>query len=87
MVALLMAYKEANHPELWELFKQVADYAFKHFADLKGGDWFGYLTRDGHVSLDLKGGPWKGCFHVPRTLLLCEKMLQERIEEVQPGQF
>ncbi len=30
MVALLTAYKDTNHPELWDMFKLVADYAFKH---------------------------------------------------------
>jgi N-acylglucosamine 2-epimerase len=25
------------------------------------------------VLLNLKGGKWKGCFHVPRALLLCWK--------------
>lgn len=36
-----------------------------------GGEWFGYLNRRGEVLLPLKGGKWKGCFHVPRALWLC----------------
>ena len=30
--------------------------------------WFGYLTRDGKVFNECKGGNYKGCFHVPRAL-------------------
>jgi N-acylglucosamine 2-epimerase len=29
--------------------------------------------------MTFKGGPYKGCFHVPRTLLLCEKILTNLI--------
>lgn len=38
--------------------------------NLQGG-WdheFAYLNRRGEVLLSLKGGKWKGCFHVPRGL-------------------
>jgi N-acylglucosamine 2-epimerase len=47
------------------------DYTWSHFADPEYGEWFGYLNRRGEVLLDLKGGKWKGCFHVPRALYLC----------------
>ena len=40
-----------------------------------GGEWFGYLTREGHVSQRFKGGPYKGCFHVPRSLFLCGQII------------
>eukprot|EP00047_Mylnosiga_fluctuans_P017606 m.63049 g.63049 ORF g.63049 m.63049 type:complete len:399 (+) comp7170_c0_seq1:109-1305(+) len=42
-----------------------------------GGEWFGYLDRFGRVSQRFKGGPYKGCFHVPRALHLVEGMLRE----------
>ena len=41
-----------------------------------GGEWFGYLTRRGERLLDLKGGKWKGCFHVPRALYLCWRQFE-----------
>lgn len=43
--------------------------------DRPGGEWFGYLTREGKVHQRFKGGPYKGCFHVPRALFLCSQML------------
>lgn len=30
------------------------------FPDAQGGEWFGYLTQEGKVALDFKGGPFKG---------------------------
>ncbi len=52
-------------------------YTFAHFPDHEYGEWFGYLDRQGVVSQRFKGGPYKGAFHVPRTLLLCWQLLGE----------
>lgn len=30
------------------------------FSDAESGEWFGYLTQEGKVALDFKGGPFKG---------------------------
>lgn len=49
-------------------FEKLHDYTWKHFRDEEHPEWFGYLNRKGEVLLDLKGGKWKGCFHVPRGL-------------------
>ena len=46
---------------------------------LKGGEWAGYLSREGKVKMDFKGGPFKGCFHVPRALMLCESILKQML--------
>jgi N-acylglucosamine 2-epimerase len=54
----------------------VHDYTWKHFADNNYGEWFGYLEQTGEVLLNLKGGKWKGCFHVPRALYLCWQQLE-----------
>ena len=37
----------------------------------------GYLDREGRLKMDFKGGPYKGCFHVPRALMICEKIIKE----------
>ena len=39
-------------------------------------EWYGYLNRRGEVLLPLKGGKWKGCFHVPRGLYQIGTILQ-----------
>ncbi|EPQ07540.1 N-acylglucosamine 2-epimerase [Myotis brandtii] len=75
MIALLMGYSDSGDPALLHLFYQVAEYTFRQFRDPEHGEWFGYLNRDGTVALTIKGGPFKGCFHVPRCLAMCEEML------------
>jgi N-acylglucosamine 2-epimerase len=71
LVALAMAYRLTQRQECWEWYQKLHDYSWSHFADPKFGEWFGYLNRRGEVLLNLKGGKWKGCFHVPRALFLC----------------
>ena len=59
----------------------MTDYCLEHFSDAEGGgEWFGYCNRRGDVTHTFKGGPYKGCFHVPRALLKCELIL-ERLEK------
>jgi N-acylglucosamine 2-epimerase len=78
MIASLMAYKYTEELKHWELFKKVLNYVMKHFPDNEnGGEWFGYLTREGKVNQSFKGGPFKGCYHTPRCLMMCRKMLLE----------
>jgi len=60
------AYTGDERCKKW--FEKLDDYAFKHFADPQFGEWYGYLNRQGEPLLTLKGGKWKGCFHVPRAL-------------------
>ncbi|CAJ1055163.1 N-acylglucosamine 2-epimerase [Xyrichtys novacula] len=77
LIAYLMAYSHTKRPELLERFSQVYEYTFSHFPDAEGGEWFGYLSREGKVALDFKGGPFKGFFHVPRCLYMCERLLDD----------
>ena len=77
MVAVLLAYKHTRRAEFARWFERLHDYAWGHFHDGEHGEWFGYLNRAGDVLLDLKGGKWKGCFHVPRSIWLCWKILEE----------
>jgi len=77
LVALLKGYYHTGDTACWEWFEKVHDYAFKHFSDPEHGEWFGYLNREGNVLLPLKGGKWKGCFHVPRGLMIALETLQK----------
>ncbi|URD49548.1 AGE family epimerase/isomerase [Chroococcidiopsis sp. CCNUC1] len=71
LVALVMGYRLTGREACWEWYQKMHDYTWSHFADPEYGEWFGYLDRQGQVLLNLKGGKWKGCFHVPRALYLC----------------
>jgi N-acylglucosamine 2-epimerase len=77
LVALAMGYRLTGREECWTWYQKVHEYTWQHFADPEHGEWFGYLNRQGEVLLDLKGGKWKGCFHVPRALLMCWREFEE----------
>ncbi len=77
MYAHLLNYKLFGSDSDWQAFSQVTDYSFAHFPDHEYGEWYGYLDRRGNVTHRFKGGPYKGCFHVPRALWLCWKTLSE----------
>ena len=76
LVALLMGFNLTQRQECWQWFERVHDYTWNNFTDSEYGEWFGYLSRQGELLLNLKGGKWKGCFHVPRALYLCWKQLE-----------
>jgi len=68
ILAMLKGYAYTGNTKCWEWFEKLHAYAWEHFADKAGGEWYGYLNRRGEVLLPLKGGKWKGCFHTPRFL-------------------
>lgn len=73
LVALTKAYRYTGNQEIYDWYQKVHQYAWKHFSDPEFGEWYGYLNRRGEVLLPLKGGKWKGCFHVPRAMFQCWK--------------
>ena len=79
LITMLKGYQLTGSQECLAWFEKIHDYTWSHFKDEQYGEWFGYLNRRGEVLLPLKGGKWKGCFHVPRGLYQCWKVM-ERIE-------
>ncbi len=77
LVSLAKAYQLTNREDCLNWFMKVHDYTWQHFKDPEYAEWFGYLNRRGEVLLPLKGGKWKGCFHVPRGLFQCWKTLEK----------
>jgi N-acyl-D-glucosamine 2-epimerase len=73
---MIKAYRHTQNRECLEWFEKIHTYTWEHFADPQYGEWFGYLNRQGEVLLPLKGGKWKGCFHVPRGLYQVWKTLE-----------
>lgn len=76
LVALAMGYQLTGREDCWKRYQRVHNYSWPHFADPECGEWFGYLDRQGNVLLNLKGGKWKGCFHVPRALYRCWQIFE-----------
>lgn len=77
LITLLKGYNQTGSKECLAWFEKVHDYTWKHFKDTEYPEWYGYLNRQGEPLLSLKGGKWKGCFHVPRGLFQCWKVLEE----------
>lgn len=82
-VGILFVYglKSAWPPWLWPVWNQVFVFVYlsiwmRRSNVMTGGEWYGYLNRQGEVLLHLKGGKWKGCFHVPRALMEIWKTLE-----------
>jgi len=80
IIATLLAYRITGEKKYASWHQKVHDWAFRHFPDPEFGEWFGYLHRDGRISVPLKGNLWKGPFHVPRMYYMgwriCEDLLK-----------
>ncbi|MGM0506264.1 MAG: AGE family epimerase/isomerase [Bacteroidota bacterium] len=75
-VALIKAYRWTGESRSLEWFQRVHEYNWHNFRDPDYPEWFGYLDRHGELNMSLKGGKWKGCFHVPRALFQIWKTLE-----------
>jgi N-acylglucosamine 2-epimerase len=77
LVALAKAYRYSDNPRCKQWFETVHEYTWSHFRDPAFGEWFGYLNRRGELLSPLKGGKWKGCFHLPRALFQVASALSD----------
>ena len=78
-IAMIRGYQLTGRKECLDWFMALDEYMWTHFKDPRFPEWFGYLNRRGEVLLPLKGGKWKGCFHVPRGLYQIWRIL-DRIQ-------
>jgi N-acylglucosamine 2-epimerase len=78
LVCMAKGYAYTGNEKCKVWFEKLDAYTFTRFSDPTYGEWYGYLNRQGEPLLTLKGGKWKGCFHVPRALL----KVYEAIESV-----
>lgn len=76
-IAMLKGYQLTGNRKCLAWFEKLDQYMWSHFKDAEYPEWFGYLNRRGEVLLPLKGGKWKGCFHVPRGLYQLWRILQQ----------
>ena len=77
MITMIKGYQLTGSEACLAWFERLHEYTWSHFKDPEYPEWFGYLNRRGEVLLPLKGGKWKGCFHVPRGLYQCWKILEQ----------
>ena len=76
LVGLAKGYRYTGSEKCKLWFEKLHEYTWQHFKDPEFPEWYGYLNRRGEVLLPLKGGKWKGCFHVPRALYQVWKTLE-----------
>lgn len=76
LYALVLAFSLTRDRVFEEWHSRVHAYAFERFVDQAHGEWFGYCDRYGSLTHRLKGGDYKGCFHVPRALLYMIRVLE-----------
>lgn len=74
MLATKMCYLKTGNEKYLRWYTTVEQYVESHFIDRQYGEWFGYLHYDGTIANPVKGNFGKGPFHIPRMLLLLEKM-------------
>jgi N-acylglucosamine 2-epimerase len=79
IIATLMAYLLTGNEKYAVMHKKVHDYSYQNFHDPKGGEWFGYLHRDGRLAQTAKGNLFKGAFHVPRQEWICWQLLHKHL--------
>ena len=78
MIASLMLYRDTGDEKYLTWFERAMDYCKEHFSDPEFGDWYGYLRRDGKPTMPAcKGSTFKGPFHLPRMLIMCDQMLDQ----------
>lgn len=75
LLAVALAHRLTGRAEFATWFHRLHDWSWTHFPDPQYGEWFGYLNRRGEPTHCLKGGKWKGFFHLPRMLLLMPEFL------------
>ena len=81
LIASLMLYRDTGKSEYLEKFYKTLEYCKAHFSDPEYGEWYGYLRRDGLPTMpSTKGSTFKGPFHLPRMLVMVDRMMTEMEE-------
>ena len=82
LIASMMLYRDTGDEKYLDWFYKTLDYCEAHFADPEYGEWYGYLRRDGlPTQPSTKGSTFKGPFHMPRSMILVDKLIGEVLGE------
>jgi len=76
LISMAKGYRLTGNESCKNWFETLHEYTWNHFKDPEYPEWYGYLNRAGDPLLELKGGKWKGCFHVPRGMYEIWKILE-----------
>ena len=82
LIASIMLYRDTREKKYLDWFYRTLDYCKAHFSDPKYGEWYGYLRRDGLPTMpSTKGSTFKGPFHMPRSMILTDRIIAQILEE------
>jgi N-acylglucosamine 2-epimerase len=84
IIATLLAYQLTGDDKYEKWHDMIHEWVYRHFPDSEYGEWYGYLHRDGRISVPLKGNLWKGPFHIPRMQLYAWQILDEIKQTASP---
>ena len=77
-IASIMLYRDTGSEKYLDWFDKIINYCKNRFSDPEFGEWFGYLRRDGKpTEPPCKGNTFKGPFHLPRMLIMVDRMIDE----------
>jgi N-acylglucosamine 2-epimerase len=81
LIAALMIFRDTENVEYYKWFTKVLEYCKRVFSDPQYGEWYGELHRDGNPAIPpAKGGIYKGPFHLPRMLIIVDKMITRLLQ-------
>ncbi|MDD6312742.1 MAG: AGE family epimerase/isomerase [Firmicutes bacterium] len=82
LIASMMLYRDTRDEKYFDIFNTTLDYCKKVFSDREFGEWYGYLRRDGKPTMpSTKGSTFKGPFHLPRMLIMVDRMIGEIVDK------
>mgnify|MGYP003397804642 FL=1 len=82
LIASMMAYRDTQDEKYLDWFYKTLDYCKEVFSDPANGEWYGYLRRDGKpTEPSTKGSTFKGPFHLPRSLIMVDKMIDDILQK------
>lgn len=74
MIANRLCYEIFHEDKYMRQFKALENFVFTHFADNENGEWCAYLHYDNTLASTLKGNLSKRPFHLPRMLMMIERI-------------
>ncbi|MBQ3554209.1 MAG: AGE family epimerase/isomerase [Clostridia bacterium] len=74
MIANRLCYSVFGEEKYLAAYNDLKAYTETYFRDKEYGEWYGYLHYDNTPSTTLKGNIFKGPFHLPRMLILIDKI-------------
>ncbi len=82
LIASMMAYRDTGEESYLQWFEKTLEYCKTYFSDPENGEWYGYLRRDGKPTMpSTKGSTFKGPFHLPRSLIMVDRMIEELLSK------